>query len=169
MAEIYEEYEPMMLHYAKSIMKHSESAEDAVHNAFLAIIKHKDTLFLLSRMDLRARIVIMVKNKCIDLLRQQNKIIYEPLDDVEYMLESKDTPIEDQIILNDEYETLLNHIGKLDEVSRLILEMKYILGMSYKEIGTELGMTPGYVDTKIQRAKKKARKMLAIGGNPHEK
>lgn len=38
--------------------------------------------------------------------------------------------------------------------------MKYILNMSYKEIGEELGMTPKHVDTRIMRAKEKVRKLI---------
>lgn len=38
--------------------------------------------------------------------------------------------------------------------------MKYILSMSYKEIGEELGMTPKHVDTRIMRAKEKVRRLM---------
>ncbi|OPZ92186.1 MAG: RNA polymerase factor sigma-70 [Firmicutes bacterium ADurb.Bin419] len=38
--------------------------------------------------------------------------------------------------------------------------MKYILNMSYKEIGEELSMTSKHVDTRIMRAKEKVRKLM---------
>jgi len=37
--------------------------------------------------------------------------------------------------------------------------MKYVLGMSYKEIGDKLNMTTKHVDTRILRAKEKVRKL----------
>jgi RNA polymerase sigma-70 factor (ECF subfamily) len=42
--------------------------------------------------------------------------------------------------------------------------MKYIQGLSYKEIGEELEMTPKHVDTRIMRAKQKVRKLMEQEG-----
>jgi len=164
MTDIYETHKYAMLRYALSITKNQEMAEDAIHNAFLAIIKNKEKFFQLSCRDLRIQIVIIVKNKCIDLIRQQNKNTHEHLDDLEYELATDAVPVEDQIVMNEDYETMRKHVALLDETSRLVLEMKYILGMTYKEIGEELGMTAKHVDTKILRAKEKVRKLAVIGG-----
>ena len=38
--------------------------------------------------------------------------------------------------------------------------MKYVLGISYKEIGEKLSMTPKHVNTRIYRAKEKVRKLV---------
>ena len=171
LAEVYEEFEPLMFRYALYMMKNTEDAEDAVHNAFEAIIKHKEKIFppekifSLTCRDLRARIVIIVKSKCIDLLRKRNKIIFEHLDGLEHVLLSEEKTVEEQAIINAEHETLLKHIASLDETSRLVLEMRYILGLTYKEIGRELGITEKHVDTKIQRAKMKIRKLAAPDQN----
>lgn len=164
MADIYEAHKYAMIRYALSITKNNEMAEDAVHNAFLSIIRKKEYFFQLSCRDFRIQIVIIVKNKCIDLLRQQNKHNHEDLDDFEYTLEADVMPVEEQIITNEEYETLRVYMASLDETSKLVLEMRYILGMTYKEIGEELGITTKHVDTKIQRAKEKVRKHAMLGG-----
>ena len=158
-AELYDTHKAVMLRYALSITKNKEIAEDAVHNAFLAVIRHKEKFLSLSCRDFRIRIVIITKNKCIDLLRQRNQFADEGIDEMEDLLEAEDAPVEEQIILREEYETLRKHMASLDETSRLVLEMRYILGMSYKEIGQELNMAPKHVDTKIMRAKEKVRKL----------
>lgn len=165
MTDIYETHKAAMLRYALSITTNKELAEDAVHNAFMSIITHKEKYFQLSCMDLRACIVIIVKNKCIDLKRQQSRRAYDQLDDMENTLESSDMPVEDQVVLDDEYSALRKCLTALDETSRLVLEMKFVLGMTYKEIGVELGMTANHVDTKIMRAKAKVRKLIAEGGD----
>lgn len=164
MAEIYDEHKHVMLRYALQITKIKEIAEDAVHNAFLAAIKHKDKYFALDSRELRNKLIVITKNKCIDILRQKNVYADDPVDEMDDVLVSKDLPIEDQIIKSDEYEALRKHIASLDETSRLILEMKYLIGMTYKEIGEELGISPKHVDTKIMRAKEKVRKQQARGG-----
>ena len=51
-------------------------------------------------------------------------------------------------------------MNTIDEISKQVLVMKYLLNMSYKEIGEELGMTPKHVDTRIMRAKAKVRKLM---------
>ena len=169
LAEIYEKHKTEMLVCALRITRNKEMAEDAVHNAFLSIIKHKDKLLRLSGKTLRTQIIVITKNKCIDLLRKHNYYANDSIDDMENILVTNDVPIENQIIIIDEYEALRKHITSLDEVSRLVLEMKYILEMTYKEISEETGMTVKHVDTKIMRAKAKVRKLIAEGGVSFDK
>jgi len=167
-SDIYYEYEPVMLRHALLLARNKEMAEDAVHNAFLAIIKHKEKLFSLSERELKTQVVIFTKNKCIDMIRKDKPLVDNPIHETGDILESNDIPIEDQIIMNDEFESIRRHMRSLDETSRLVLEMKYLLGMSYKEIGEALNMTPKHVDTRIMRSKEKVRK-LAEGGEPVER
>ena len=164
MTEIYEAHKPLMLRYALSITKNNEIAEDAVHNTFLAIIKNKEKYFSLSGRDLRVSIVIITKNKCIDILRQRNIFVDEQLYEMEDILKTDDVPIEEKVIQSEEYESIKKHVAALDEMSRLVLEMKYLLGMTYKEIGEQLGITPKHVDTRIMRAKEKVRRSIEKGG-----
>ena len=166
MTEIYEQYKPIMLRYAQKLTHGNVfMAEDAVHNAFLAIIKHKEKYFSISCRELRNSIVIITKNKCIDLLRQHNMIVDEPIEEMENILQTDDDPVEDEVILKEEYETIKKHVAALDETSRLILEMRYVLELSYREIGEHLGISPKHVDTKLMRAKEKVRKLVINGGD----
>jgi len=169
LAEIYENYKTDMLRFALSITGNKEMAEDAVHDAFLSIIKHKDKIFALSSKEKRAMVIVITKCRCIDLLRKKKHIADESIEDMEYSLETNDIPVEKQVIIIDEYNTIKKHIASLDESSRIVLEMKYVLGMSYKEIGEELGMTAKHIDTKIMRAKDKVRKLLVSGGVQDDK
>ena len=163
-SEIYEKHKQIMLYRALKITKNAEIAEDAVHNAFEEVIKRKEKYLLLSNKELRALLVVITKNKCIDLLRKNNALNDEWIDDMDESVIPVGIPIEEQIILSEEYETIRKHVASLDEQSRLVLEMKYILEMTYKEIGEALGMTAKHVDTKIMRAKEKVRKLIALGG-----
>ena len=160
LAEIYENYKNDMLRFALSITGNKEMAEDAVHDAFLSIIRYKNKIFALSNHEKRAMVIVITKCRSIDLLRKKKRITDESIEDMEYSLETNDIPVEKQVILNDEYNTIKKLIASLDEASRVVLEMKYVLGMSYKEIGDELGITAKHVDTKIMRAKEKVRKLV---------
>ena len=163
--DIYINHRAAMLRKAISIVKNKEMAEDAVHNAILVVIKHKGKFLTLTGRDLRVQLIIITKNKCIDLLRQGSSFVDTQIDDMGDILITNDKAIEDQIILNDEYNTIKRCLMMIDETSRLVLEMKYVMGMTYKEIGKDLGMTTKHVETKIMRAKEKVRKLDAKGGD----
>jgi len=169
MTEIYEDHKSVMLRYALSIVGSQEVAEDAVHNAFLAVIKNKQKYFQLPSRDLRALIVVITKNKCIDLLRQRKAFIDDYIDDMADVISADDIPVEDQVIMYAEYESIKTHIDSLDRISRLVLEMRYVLDMTYKEIGDELDMTSMHVGTRIMRAKEKVRKLVRKGGESGER
>jgi RNA polymerase sigma-70 factor (ECF subfamily) len=164
MTELYEEFRYDCLHVALKITHNMAMAEDAVHDAFLSVIKHKEEMFTLSRRDFRKRIVIITKNKCIDLIRKNEPISSIPIDDMEYELRSDDLPVDIQVISQEDYKRISKYISEIDEISRLVLQMKYVQGLSYKEIGEALGMTPKHVDTRIMRAKQKVRKLMEQEG-----
>jgi RNA polymerase sigma-70 factor, ECF subfamily len=164
MTELYEEFRYDCLHVALKITNNMAMAEDAVHDAFLAVIKHKEEMFALTRMDFRKKIVIIVKNKCIDLMRKNKYSSYTHIGDIEYELDSNDLPLDIQIIKKEEFQRISKYISEIDEISRLVLQMKYVQGLSYKEIGVALDMTPKHVDTRIMRAKQKVRKLMEQEG-----
>jgi len=161
LTKLYEINKAVLLRYALKITNNQEMAEDAVHNTFLSVIKHKEKLLSLSNKDFRIRAIIIVKNKCIDLLRKEKIYADSALDEIEYNLDSGEPTIDGQLIIHDEYEAIRRHVNSLDLISQQALEMKYILDMSYKEIGAELGMTSKHVGTRIERAKAKVRKLIA--------
>ena len=163
MTSLYEEHKYVLLRYAIKITGSQSMAEDAVHNTFISIIEKKEKYLDLSCRDFRRSAVIIVRNKCIDILRKQKPFSNKPIEELEIFLESEEVPIDDQIILLTEYELIRKYMGSIDEISRQVLIMKYIQSMSYKEIGEELGMTPKHVDTRIMRAKEKVRKLIGKG------
>ncbi len=161
MSDIYEQNKYILLHYALKLTHNQQMAEDAVHNTFLAIIKHKEKYFALDHRNLRAAIVIILKNKCLDMLKANKAHFDIPIDDVEYELASDETPIDEQFIKASDYDNLIKSLETLDEVSQQVLNMKYILNMSYAEIANELGFTTKRVDNILIKAKAKLRKMIA--------
>lgn len=90
MAEIYEEHRYALLKYALKITSHNqEMAEDAVHNAFISIINEKEKYFHLDSRDFRCLAVIIVKNKCIDLLRKEKRYVDIAMDELEILFEEE--------------------------------------------------------------------------------
>jgi RNA polymerase sigma-70 factor (ECF subfamily) len=160
MTDLYEEHKYALLHYAMKFTRNQDMAEDAVHNAFISIIQKKEKYLNLDFMDFRRSAVIIVRNKCIDILRKQKPFSNKSIEELEIFLESNEVPVDEQVIFESKYELIRKHINSIDEISKQVLHMKYILNMTYKEIGGELGKTAKHVDTRIMRAKEKVRKLM---------
>ncbi|MGJ0847300.1 RNA polymerase sigma factor [Tissierella praeacuta] len=154
------DYKYALLMYAKKITGNQSIAEDAVHNAFISIIQKTEKYLNLDCMDFRRSAVIIVRNKCIDILRKQKPFVNKSIEELEIFLESGEEPVDEQVVFESEYELIRKYLNSIDEISKQVLIMKYILDMSYKEIGEELGMTSKHVDTRIMRAKDKVRKLM---------
>jgi RNA polymerase sigma-70 factor (ECF subfamily) len=168
MSELYEANKAIMLRYAVKITQNQAMAEDAVHNAFLSVIKHKDKYLSLSNEDFLTRTIIIVKCKCIDIIRRNNSLAKFELDCEEHADDSQELPALEKIMASEAYERIRRQLDLLDEISKLVLEMKYLLGKTYKEIGDELDLTPKHVETRIRRAKSKVRKSLKNEGEAYE-
>ena len=64
----------------------------------------------------------------------------------------KDSP-EDLLIMNQEYDRLIENIESLDEKYRTVAELRFIKEYAYDEIATETGLEINTVKTRIRRAK----------------
>jgi len=160
--DAYEMHRYKMLKVAMSILWNNNQAEDCVQEAFIAIIKHKKKYLSISCPDLGIPLVIITMNKCFDVLRRAN-YKDENIDDHEYYLKSDEDTPEKKLLQKEDYETLRNHMQKLDDESINVLEMRYVLKMSHKEISESTGLSLDNINKKITRAKAKIRALYAEG------
>ena len=160
MADLYHQHLDKLMRVALSITGNHDMAEDAVQNTFLAAIKHKEKLFSQDAMNFIKWSVIVVRGKSIDLLRREQRYADSSVDDMAEYLPSDDLAVEDQVIEKDTYERVIGHIAELDELSRLVVEMKYVLHMSYAEISDELVLTHSQINNRLMGAKAKIRKQM---------
>lgn len=154
---IYKKYESFFLRCAVGILKNQTMAEDAIHNAFISLMEHKNVLNSLSEEELLKWCVVILKNKCIDQLRKQKHLSAVSIDDIAFTVSADEIDMESKLIRDETRDSLNKYLESLDMISRQILDMKYVLGMSYGEIAQELGVTTKYVDNKLMSAKSKIR------------
>ena len=69
--QIYLKYRGLMYRVADSILHNRQDAEDAVHNAFLKIIKKFSRFQNTPAQDLASQIVVIARNEAISLLRKR--------------------------------------------------------------------------------------------------
>ncbi|HFL3113362.1 TPA: RNA polymerase sigma factor, partial [Clostridioides difficile] len=78
--KIYEKYRQIMFYVANKILKDDHLAEDAVHNAFIRIIKNIDKIDEVDSPRTKAFIVIIVERIAIDFYRKRKR---EKVSDIE--------------------------------------------------------------------------------------
>jgi RNA polymerase sigma-70 factor (ECF subfamily) len=160
-AERYDQFYESSLYLAKTLLQDEINAEDAVHEAFIDVIKRRKKFLYIPYNDFRRVFAVIVRYKCIDILRREKRTANavesgEVFSDIEYN-------IEEQAIRLISIQEMSQHLNEVDEISRQVLYMKYIMGMSYKAIGEKLNMTVKNVEVRIARAKKKVRDRINEG------
>jgi len=156
----YEKFKRRLTFTALNITHNQAMAEDAVHNTFISAMQHKEKILSMDDIDFLKWSVIVVKSKCRDLLRKEKNYADKPLNDFQDILPNDSMPVDEYVSQQEVYKRLKGCIASLDEVNRQILEMKYILQMSMKEIGDELGFTPTQVNSRIARARAKVKNLM---------
>jgi len=153
-ADFYEQHKGRCLQVALAITHNQAWAEDAVHNAFMRMIRHKDKYFTDPGKRTRTQIVIMVKSEALNLLKREKRLDHSLLDDVEPIV-ANDEPEAFRVASGKEaMAALQRHVSLLDETSRTLYQMKYISGRTDGEIADEVGITKNAVAIRIHKIRK---------------
>ena len=159
-AKIYERLRLPCYHVALKLTQNHEMAEDAVQNAFLAIIKHKDKIFDLPYQQQKSKAVIIAKNKAIDLVRMRKNHSYIPIDEAEDEELADGFDVSRIVECKESYECLIGCISSLPEKYKSVVEMRYVHDMGNQKIAKLLDITPKAVSMRLNRAKAMLRELL---------
>lgn len=158
--QIYQTYERIMFSVANSILHSQQKSEDVVHDAFLKIIKHFETVRKLPRHELKAWIVIIVKNTALDMRRKEQRWTDFPEDwDISASAAAVDSAESDAA-----YVRLVELIRAMPDDCREILELKFVLEWSNGEIAAQLGLSNEAVAARIYRYRRRLIQVLEREG-----
>ena len=152
--QIYLKYRGLMYHVADHILHNRQDAEDAVHNAFLRIIKHFSKFQNTHIDDLTPQIVVVAKNEAISLLRKKKD--ETSLEDVENLAEKSEAVMD--------YHTLVDSFTRLPQTYRAVMEMKLLEGYSDGEIAAKLGLSKTAVSSRVSRGRQLLRDIVEREG-----
>ena len=142
-ASIYEQHHSKMERIAINMLKNQGDAEDAVQNAFMQVIRNFEKINQIPSEELPFWIISIVKNECYMILRKQKRVVL--VDDLSLFAErAADVP---------DYAALADLFSNLPGTYRQVLEMKVLLGYTYKEISARLGITETAVSTRASRGR----------------
>lgn len=158
MEDLVRDYTKLMYSTAMRIVNSGDVAEDIVQDSLERLMNHTQKLMTLSQQRLVGYIVITVRNTALEYLNaQKTREKYE----AEKISEEGDVRLlspSSEVILIEKDDIILFYKSwdSLPEGDRNILESKYVLGKSDREIAKELGCKAGSVRMKLTRAKRKA-------------
>lgn len=150
---LYVKYQQLMHYVANQVLHNSEDAEDAVHNAFIAIAKNISKISGVDCPKTRSYIVVITENKAIDMLRSRQRVQTMEYNDA---LGGMEIPM-------DEDDRLACAISRLPARYRELLLLKYDSGYNTRELAKLLDMTEENVRMTLFRARKALKKQLEEG------
>ncbi|MDR1329581.1 MAG: sigma-70 family RNA polymerase sigma factor [Oscillospiraceae bacterium] len=165
-AERYEEVRLKCLHLASRILGDQALAEDALHDAFAAVIVHREKYQSLPPEEFFRVIAVIVKGKCIDILRKNGRAELISTDEMDELPADKSANTEALALGELSLGRMTEYLEALDDISRQILLMKYVQKLSYTEIAETLGIKEKTVEVRIARAKQKIREQAPTKKTP---
>ena len=142
-ADLYEEFEARLRRYAMSLARDSDRADDLVQETFIRAWAHLELLGQLNHYQRRAWLYQVLKNLFLDeqRARQRQQVLVKQLT-WEAQIASYPSPG----VMSQEFFDLV------PERYRELLQQRYLLGMTSKEIGRQLGIPAATVRSRLHLA-----------------
>jgi RNA polymerase sigma-70 factor, ECF subfamily len=146
MEEIFRRYSGPVYSVALRVLHDTGQAEDVLQEVFLQLWRNP-TAFVQDRGSLGAWLVVVARNRAIDLLRRR-----KPSDSVEDVILASSVNVADEAERNIMMEKVRRALAELPSEQRKSLELAYFEGLSHTEIAGRTGDPLGTVKTRIRQA-----------------
>lgn len=155
--ELYNEYKSIMYNNAYRILKDSALAEDAVHNAFLAIIENSKKIYSMNCNERRNYLLIINRNAAYAIYKKNKN--EQDIEDYEEAVASSDN-IELDFEAYEDTDKIFKMIKSLDTKYSDILVLKLFYDMSDEVIAKKLDITVENARVRIFRGKNQLKQMI---------
>lgn len=151
--ELYTVYERMMFRIAFRVLRQKYDAEDAVHEAFLSIIKGDalEKMKLMTDIEKKSYLTVIVKNSAYKVYNKRKKnnenSIYSDSDNT--------NSTEETVLSSLSIEEIQETMNMLTESDYDILCLNLINEQTYEEIAAALDIKPDAARQRVHRAKKR--------------
>jgi RNA polymerase sigma-70 factor (ECF subfamily) len=162
--ELIAKYHPYIFKFLIKIIGNNDLAEDLTQDTFIKIIRNIEKFDINGKAKFSTYVITVAKNTYIDYYRKNKNSINISLDE---NLNLRAIDIEEVVFDKIDYEDVMKCFDKLTEEQRLVIRMKYIEGLTLKEIGEKLDLEPKTIKSRIHNGVVKLRKML-WRGEQHE-
>jgi len=157
------EYSATLYRVAYSVMRNAAEAEDAVQEAFLRVLKHRDKLDGIR--DHRVWLIRITWNVVLDKKRRsKTRPENDDIADYTRVLPSNDRRADDSIVSVQEHNRILALIDRLPGKERQALLLSAIEELSTVQIAAVLGTTESSIRSRIFRARRELSALLEKEG-----
>ncbi len=139
------------------LLGESAAAEDMVQDSLLKIWEKRSELPHIQQP--AAWCIRILNNRCIDLLRNRQRVTYSDLATAHQLYDPTPNP-QQQLEHNDRKQRIVAALQSLPLQRRQVVELREIEGLSYQEIATILGISLDQVRTDLHRARLQLRQLL---------
>lgn len=162
MRSLCQEYQRLMYHTARKYQADASQCEDIVQDCLEKLTGKVSLLKRLSGPSLVSYIAATAKNTAISHLKreQREKECVISWDEIGENTTSADQAMDEGLILAEALSKMRSIWPRLPQEAQRILEAKYILGYTDKEIADVLGCRPASIRMKLTRARRQALKLL---------
>ena len=154
--QLYLLYRQDMFKMAYGILENKYDAEDAVHEAFMRVMKKLTKISEINCPQTHAYLLIIVKRVALKILSKQTKTIVVDTDTVEI---TDDFGLEEYVISNMEVERIKYILEQLSDDYYEVLFLELFMEFSISDIAEQLRLTYENTKKRLQRAKKKFREI----------
>ena len=156
LSALYERCRGPMFRAAMKVLRQRDDAEDAVQQAFLAVLRHRELLRSDDPRLVTATLVLLAEQKAVDLLRTSHRDRQVPLE-------------EDRLpgvaIPPPETSPLADALARLPVQYRTVLLLRYVAGYEIQELAQLLDSRPSAIKKRLQRAKQALEQALREEGS----
>jgi RNA polymerase sigma-70 factor (ECF subfamily) len=152
LAALVSQYSGTLYRVAFSVLRNASDAEDAVQEAFLRVLRHRDTLGEVR--DQRVWLIRIVWNIVLDRKRRaKTRPETDDVADLARVLPSEGLSAEDRAAAAQHHAHVLKRVEKLPPKERQVLMLSAFEELNSVEIATVLGITESSVRSRLFRAR----------------
>lgn len=148
---VYETYKNRMYITACRILGDPYKAEDAVHDAFIAISRNIKKLDDPDSLSTASYVIKAAKNTALNMAEKQGRESLVPIDELR---EKADEDTLEEICTKENYRAVVNGILNLPEKYRDVLSLYYLNELSVKEIADTLLRKESTVKQQLSRGRR---------------
>ena len=148
---IYESYKNRMYIAACRVLNDPYKAEDAVHEAFIAISKSIGRLGEVDSVSTASYVTKAARNTALNMVKKQQREAVFPLDEIK---EGDEEDLLDKLCTKENFEAVVSGILALDERYRDVLSLYYLNELTVSEIAGTLSRKENTVKQQLVRGRR---------------
>ena len=151
--ELFREYFPPLMVFARKILSDEDDAREVVHKVFINLWEKREKIDLSA--SLKSYLFTSVHNRSLNVIRDRKKFSSEEVPEV-----PGEWDVSAQIESMELEEKIMETIESLPERCRQIFELNRFDGLKYSEIATKLDISVKTVENQMSKALKILREKL---------